>query len=225
MEITFLGHSSFKLKGKTGSVVTDPFDPQMVGLKYSGVEGDIVTVSHEHDDHNRVSLVKNVKKVISGPGEYEILGISILGFPSFHDDKKGSVRGKNTIYVFEIDGLRIAHLGDLGHALSEELVEDLGDIDILMVPVGGEYTIGPDEAANVVSAIEPTIVIPMHYKPEGLASSAYQMPGFKPETFSKLTPVDSFLKEVGLTSENLPKLVVKKEELGEDKKVVVLEKR
>lgn len=215
MEITFLGHSSFKLKGKTGSVVTDPFDPQMVGLKYSGVEGDIVTVSHEHDDHNQVSLVRNVKKVISGPGEYEILGISILGFPSFHDDKEGSVRGKNTIYVFEIDGLRIAHLGDLGHALSEELVEDLGDIDILMVPVGGEYTIGPDEATNVVSAIEPTIVIPMHY----------QMPGLKPETFSKLTPVDSFLKEVGLTSENLPKLIVKKEELGEDKKVVVLEKK
>lgn len=215
MDITFLGHSSFKLKGKTGSVVTDPFDPQMVGLKYSGVEGDIVTVSHDHDDHNQVSLVKGVKKVISGPGEYEILGISILGFPSFHDDKEGSVRGKNTIYVFEIDGLRIAHLGDLGHALSEELVEDLGDIDILMVPVGGEYTIGPNEATNVVSAIEPTIVIPMHY----------QMPGLKPETFSKLTPVDSFLKEVGLTSENLPKFVVKKEELGEDKKVVVLEKK
>ena len=128
MEISFLGHSSFKLKGKTGSVVTDPFDPQMVGLKYSGVEGDIVTVSHEHDDHNRVSLVKGAKKVISGPGEYEILGISILGFPSFHDDRKGSVRGKNTIYVFEIDGLRLAHLGDLGHALSEELVEDLGDM-------------------------------------------------------------------------------------------------
>ena len=215
MEITFLGHSSFKLKGKTGSVVTDPFDPQMVGFKYAGVEGDIVTVSHEHDDHNRASLVKGAKRVISGPGEYEILGISILGFPSFHDDKEGSVRGKNTIYVFEIDGLRIAHLGDLGHALSEELVEDLGDIDILMVPVGGEYTIGPNEATNVVSAIEPTIVIPMHY----------QMPGLKSETFSKLTPVDSFLKEVGLTSENLPKLIVKKEELGEDKKVVVLEKK
>lgn len=215
MEITFLGHSSFKLKGKTGSVVTDPFDPQMVGLKYAGVEGDIVTVSHEHDDHNRVSQVMGVRKVISGPGEYEILGISILGFPSFHDDKGGSLRGKNTIYVFEIDGLRLAHLGDLGHALSEELVEDLGDIDILMVPVGGEYTIGPDGAANVVSAIEPTIVIPMHY----------QMPGLKLETFSKLSGVEPFLKEVGLSSVNLPKLILKKEELGEDKKVVVLEKK
>ena len=103
----------------------------------------------------------------------------------------------------------------MGHALSEELVEDLGDIDILMVTVGGEYTIGPNEAANVISAIEPTIVIPMHY----------QMTGLKPETFSKLVPVDFFLKEVGLTSESLPKLVVKKEELGEDKKVVVLEKK
>lgn len=215
MDITFLGHSSFKLKGKLGSVVTDPFDPKMVGLTYAGVEGDIVTVSHDHNDHNQVSLVRNVKKVISGPGEYEILGISIMGFPSFHDDKGGSLRGKNTIYVFEIDGLRLSHLGDLGHSLSQELVEDLGDIDILMVPVGGEYTIGPDEATSVVVSLEPSIVIPMHY----------QMPGLMPEMFSKLTPVDSFLKEVGLTSENLPKLVVKKEELGEDQKVVVLENK
>lgn len=215
MDITFLGHSSFKLKGKSGSVVTDPFDPQMVGLTYHSVDADIVTVSHDHNDHNQISLVRNVKKVISGPGEYEILGISIIGFPSFHDDKEGSLRGKNTIYVFEIDGLRLSHLGDLGHNLSEELVEDLGDIDILMVPVGGEYTIGPDEATGVVQSIEPSIVIPMHFAMQGL----------RPETFSKLTPVDSFLKEVGLMSENLPKLVIKKEELGEDQKVVVLEKK
>ncbi|MBI4153455.1 MBL fold metallo-hydrolase [Candidatus Woesebacteria bacterium] len=215
MDITFLGHSSFKLKGKSGSVVTDPFDPQMVGLTYHSVDADIVTVSHDHNDHNQISLVRNVKKVISGPGEYEILGISIIGFSSFHDDKEGSLRGKNTIYVFEIDGLRLSHLGDLGHNLSEELVEDLGDIDILMVPVGGEYTIGPDEATGVVQSIEPSIVIPMHFAMQGL----------RPETFSKLTPVDSFLKEVGLMSENLPKLVIKKEELGEDQKVVVLEKK
>lgn len=215
MDITFLGHSSFRIKGREASVITDPFDPQMVGLKYSGAEADIVTVSHEHKDHNQVSLVKGVKKVVAGPGEYEIMGVSIIGLPSFHDDKKGALRGKNTIYVIEMDGLRIAHLGDVGHELSEETVEALGDIDILLVPVGGEYTVGPNEAAGIVRSIEPTLVIPMHY----------QMPGLKPETFAKLFPLEPFLKEMGLSSETLPKLVVKKEELGEEQKVIILEKK
>ncbi|MEK7112429.1 MAG: MBL fold metallo-hydrolase [Patescibacteria group bacterium] len=215
MDITYLGHSSFKIKGRTGSVVTDPFDPQIVGLKYSGVEADIVTISHDHADHNRAALVKNVKKVVDGPGEYEILGISIIGFSSFHDDKNGSLRGKNTIYVFEMDGLRLAHLGDLGHELSEGLVEDMGEIDILMIPVGSEYTVGPDIATLVVQAVGPKFVIPMHYQISGLA----------PETFSKLLPVEAFLKEVGISVETLPKLSVKKEDLGEEQKVIVLEKK
>lgn len=196
-------------------MVTDPFDPQVVGLKYSGVEADIVTISHDHADHNQAALVKNVKKVVDGPGEYEILGISIIGFSSFHDDKNGSLRGKNTIYVFEMDGLRLAHLGDLGHELSERLVEDMGEIDILMIPVGAEYTIGPDIATSIVQAIEPKFVIPMHYQISGLA----------PETFSKLLPVEAFLKEVGISVETLPKLSVKKEDLGEEQKVIVLEKK
>ncbi len=188
----------------------------MVGLKYSGVEGEIVTISHDHADHNQASLVKGVKKVINGPGEYEIMGISILGFPSFHDDKKGAERGKNTIYVFEIDGLRIAHLGDLGHELSEVLVGELGDIDILLLPVGGTFTIGPEVATRVVQAIEPSIVIPMHY----------QTPGLNPQGFAKLAGVDEFLKAVGLSVERLPKLSIKKEDITEDvQKVVVLEKK
>lgn len=215
MDITYLGHSSFKIKGRTGSLVTDPFDPQIVGLKYSGVEADIVTISHDHADHNQAGLVKNVKKVVDGPGEYEILGISIIGFSSFHDDKNGSLRGKNTIYVFEMDGLRLVHLGDLGHELSEGLVEDMGEIDILMIPVGAEYTIGPDIATSVVQAVGPKFVIPMHYQISGLA----------PETFSKLLPVEAFLKEVGISVETLPKLSVKKEDLGEEQKVIVLEKK
>ena len=136
MDITFLGHSSFRLKGRTASLVCDPYDVKMVGLKYSAVEADIVTISHDHADHNQASQVSGVKKIISGPGEYEVMGISILGFPSFHDNKAGESRGKNTIYVFEVDGLRICHLGDLGHKLSQELVEDLGHIDILFIPVG-----------------------------------------------------------------------------------------
>lgn len=215
MDITFLGHSSFRIKGRTASVITDPFDPEMVGLKYSGAEADIVTVSHDHQDHNQTSLVKNVRRIVWGPGEYEIMGVSIIGLPSFHDDKGGSLRGKNTIYVFEMDGLRVVHLGDVGHELSEETVEAIGDVDILMVPVGGEYTVGPSGAAAIVRSIEPKLIIPMHYK----------LPGLKAETFAKLLPLEPFLKEVGVTSETLPKLVVKKEELGEEQKVIILEKK
>ena len=213
MEISYLGHSSFRIRTGSGFVVTDPFDPKMVGLKYTGVEADIVTVSHDHQDHNQYQLVKGVKRVVSGPGEYEIAGISIIGIPSFHDDKKGELRGRNTIYVIEAEGLRLCHLGDLGHALSQELVQEIGEVDILMVPVGGEFTIGPKEASQVVIDIEPKIVVPMHFS----------LPGLNKEVFSKLSSVDEFLKELSLPTERLSKLSIKKEELAEESKAVVLE--
>lgn len=217
MDITYLGHSSFKIKTKTATVITDPFDPQMVGLKYSGVEGEIVTVSHAHRDHNAVDKVAGVKKVVDGPGEYEIMGVSIIGYPSFHDAKQGAERGKNTIYVIEADGLRLAHLGDLGHTLSDELVNQIGSIDILMIPVGGKFTIGPKEAAEVVSKIDPYYILPMHYKAAGMNA----------EQFSDMEPVETFLKETGMTVENLPKFSVKREDILEDQgsKVIVLEKK
>ena len=213
MEISYLGHSCFRIKAAGGYLVTDPFDPKMVGLKFSGVEADIVTISHDHQDHNQYQLVKGVKRVVSGPGEYEIAGISIIGIPCFHDEKKGELRGKNTIYIIEAEGLRVCHLGDLGHPLAQEQIEEIGEVDILMVPVGGEFTVGPKEASGVVMDIEPKIVIPMHYKLQGL----------NPEVFSKLASVDEFLKEVSLPTERLPKLSVKKEELAEETKAVVLE--
>lgn len=215
MEIVFLGHASFRLKGKTASVVTDPFDAKMVGLKYPSTEADIVTVSHQHEDHNQITNVKSVQRVIEGPGEYEVAGISIIGFQSFHDDKNGELRGKNTIYVIELDGIRIAHLGDLGHKISEDMLEEIGTIDILMIPVGGEYTIGPSLAAEIVRDIEPKIAIPMHYLVEGMDQQA----------FGKLSDVDSFLKETGMPVEKLPKLSTKKEELAEEQKVVVLNRK
>lgn len=216
MEITFLGHSSFKIKGKTTSVITDPFDPNMVGLKFPKSEADIVTVSHQHNDHNNVEIIGGVKKVVDGPGEYEIGGISIIGTASYHDASKGAERGGNTIYSIEVEGVRITHLGDLGHTLTEEKIKEIGPADILMIPVGGEFTIGPSEAVEVVHAINPTIILPMHY----------QMPGLKEETFSKLAPIDTFLSEIGIKVEKLPKLVVKGESLVvEDQKVVLLEKR
>ncbi|MBU0569360.1 MBL fold metallo-hydrolase [Patescibacteria group bacterium] len=214
MDIIYLGHASFRLKGKTASVVCDPFDSKAVGFKFPSVEADIVTVSHDHNDHNQFSLVKNVRKVVSGPGEYEISGVSIIGISTFHDDKKGSLRGKNTIYVIEIDNLRIAHLGDLGHELSEKILNRMGAIDILMIPVGGEYTIGTAEAAKVSRAIEPTVIIPMHFFAEGINR----------ETFSKLEKIEPFLSDMGLPVENLPKLSIKQSDITEEKKIVVLER-
>jgi L-ascorbate metabolism protein UlaG (beta-lactamase superfamily) len=217
MDITYLGHSSFKIKTKTASVITDPFDPKMVGIKYSGVEGDIVTVSHDHGDHNAVDKVSGIKKVINGPGEYEISGVSVYGYKTFHDNKEGAERGKNTIYAIEAEGLRVVHLGDLGHTLSDELIEEIGDVDVLIIPVGGFFTIGPKEASEIVSKVEPYFVIPMHYS----------TPGLSPMLTEKLLPVDAFLKECGITSETLPKFSLKKEDILEDQstKVVVLERK
>lgn len=211
MDVTYLGHSSFRIKGKRASLVTDPFDPKMVGLKFPSVKADIVTVSHEHKDHNMPGLVKEVKRVISGPGEYEISGVSIIGIPTFHDEKKGEERGRNTVYIIELDGLRICHLGDLGHTLKESTITAIGDVDVLMVPVGGHFTIGPKRAVDVVQSIEPLIVIPMHYKSKGLS-----------ENLKKLKDVDVFLKEIGLPVEKMEKLSITRGDLGEDQKVVVL---
>ena len=217
MDVTYLGHSSFKIKTKTATIITDPFDSQMVGLGYSGVEGEIVTVSHKHPDHNAVGKVSGIKKIVEGPGEYEISGISIIGYQSFHDSKNGEERGKNTIYVIEAEGLRIAHLGDLGHPISDHLVDEMGSIDILMVPVGGIYTIGPKEATEVCSKIDPYFILPMHYK----------APGMNEKEFASLEPKETFLKEMGLTVEILPKFSIKKEDVidNQSTKVVVLEKK
>jgi L-ascorbate metabolism protein UlaG (beta-lactamase superfamily) len=217
MDIIYLGHSSFKIKTRTATVITDPFDPKMVGLKYPGVEGEIVTVSHGHQDHNATDKITGIKKVVDGPGEYEISGVTIMGYKTFHDKKQGEEKGENTVYVIEAEDLRVAHLGDLGHLLSDDLVDEIGDIDVLMVPVGGEFTIGPKEATEIISKIEPFFVIPMHYKADGM----------EPNFAGKLLPVTDFLKESGMTTETLPKFSLKKEDILEDQntKVIVLEKK
>ncbi len=216
MEIIYLGHSSFKIKGKTATVITDPYDDKVIGSVFPKSEAEIVTVSHNHDDHNNVTLVSNTKKVVFGPGEYEIAGVSILGYKTYHDDKKGETRGDNTIYIIEIDGVRILHLGDLGHELSDSLISEIGDIDVLMIPVGGGYTIGPDDAVKTVRAVSPKLVIPMHYQVLGM-----------PETISaNLLPVDEFVSKMGGTKEISPKLTIKDASLITDQeKLVILEKR
>ena len=128
MDIIYLGHSSFRIKGKTTSLVTDPYDSKYVGLKYPSVKADIVTVSHHHDDHDKHELVKDVWKVVDGPGEYEIKGVSIIGIRTYHDNNKGKDRGVNKMYLIEMDGIIVVHLGDLGHKLERKTIEDIGDV-------------------------------------------------------------------------------------------------
>lgn len=215
MDIYYLGHSSFRIVGKDATVLTDPFDSKKVGLKFPQVSADIITVSHDHEDHNSVSQVEGVVKVVSGPGEYEVKKVSIFGLPSYHDEQKGAERGKNTMYVIELEGLRIVHLGDLGHKLSESDVSAMGEVDILMVPVGGKYTIDHKVAADVVRAVEPKIILPMHYQTEGL----------DPSTFSELEDPEQFVNELGLKKEVQKKLSVKQATLNPDEQVIILLER
>lgn len=214
MDITHLGHSSFKLRGKTASVITDPF-ASSIGLSFpKHTAADIVTVSHDHDDHNAASVVDGNPFVITGPGEYEIKGVGLVGMGVYHDDQKGEKRGKNTIFRIELDGLTVVHLGDLGHELSAAQVDALDGVDILLVPVGGVYTIDAGLAAKIVGEIEPTIVIPMHYN----------RPGLDQKMFGDVAGVDAFLKEMGKTDvASQPKLVITKDKLPEEMQVIVLE--
>lgn len=215
MEISYLGHSSFKLKGKDVTVVTDPFKPEFVGLKFPKVEANIVTVSHNHEDHNFTQVVEGAPFIIDFPGEYEVKGVSIFGYPSFHDAKSGAERGGNTIFLIEIDGINICHLGDLGGKLTDKLFEEISVADILLIPVGGLTTIGPVEAAEVVKQTEPLIVIPMHFKVEQMD-----------ESFAKFATVEQFLKEMGAeNAEKLDKLSITKDKLPEETKVIVLERK
>lgn len=214
MDIVYLGHSSFKLRGKQASVVTDPFGP-MVGLPYpKHTTADIVTVSHDHEDHNAAGIVEGNPFVVRGPGEYEVKGVGIVGVGVYHDDTGGSERGKNTIYRIELDGISVVHLGDLGHELSSAQVDSLDGVDILLIPVGGFYTIDAASAAKVVGEIEPRIVIPMHYLTAGLDQKA----------FGSLAVVEAFLKEMGKADVvPQPKLTISKDKMPEEMQVVVLQ--
>lgn len=218
MDILPLGLSSFRLRGKDAVVVTDPYDPDMVGLKFpKDTTSDIITVSHNHKDHNHTQAVKGVSEdpiVISGPGEYEAKGVEILGVATFHDTKGGSERGKNTVYKIEIDGISIVHCGDLGHKLGDSEIDQLDGVDVVLIPVGGFYSLDAETAASVVTQLEPRVVIPMHY----------QRPGLNQKVFSSLAPVSLFLKEMGKEGVTpVAKLKVTKDSLPQETQVVVLE--
>ena len=218
VDIWWNGQACYKVRGKSATVVIDPFDSEFTGLAPLKIESDIVCITHDHGDHNNSKVVKptdegQVPFVINGPGEYEIVGVNIVGIASFHDDKNGAERGKNTIYLITIDEVNIVHLGDLGQKkLTQEQIEELSVCDVLMIPVGGVYTIEARDAPDIISQIEPKVIIPMHYKVEGLKFN--------------LAPVGDFLKAMG--KENIsavPKFSISQEKLPEEPEVVLLEKQ
>lgn len=216
MIITYLGHSSFKLKGKAGTVVTDPFN-DYVGMEMPSTSADVVTISHDHKDHNQVSKVTGTARrekpfVIDTLGEYEVSGISVFGVKTYHDQNKGAERGVNNAFTIYMDGLRICHLGDLGHELNEEQIKEIGSVDILLCPVGGVFTIDPKTAVSVIRTLEPSIVIPMHYKTLD----------HKDEVFGELATVADFLKEYGVEVTPDDKLMIEANQLPEETEVVVL---
>ncbi|GAB4439763.1 MAG: MBL fold metallo-hydrolase [Chloroflexi bacterium OHK40] len=187
-DVQFLGHACVRIRGRDGIVLCDPFS-RSIGLDIGRPTAHIVTVSHDHPDHNNVAAVRPMRDrvfTIDGPGEYEVSGILITGVRTFHDKVRGAERGFNIVYVIHLDDVTFCHLGDLGHELSQGQIEAIGDVDVLFVPVGGGETIGPAEASNVISQIEPRVVVPIHYATAQLS--------FEHE----LAPLDKFTHEMGL---------------------------
>lgn len=210
MEITWYGHSCFRLMERSmASVVTDPFDHQVAGYEALKLRSDIVTVSHDVPGHNFVSAVKGYSHLLTGPGEYEIGSVFITAIQTNGHGKAHKDEPRNTLYVFDFEGVNIAHLGDLSRVPSQAEVEALGNVDVALVPVGGGGGLNAAKAAEVISLLEPAFVIPMHY-----ATPASQL---------KLDPLNKFLKEMGLGSlEAQPSLKVSKSSLPEETRVVVL---
>ncbi|MBI4285798.1 MAG: MBL fold metallo-hydrolase [Chloroflexi bacterium] len=207
MEITWLGHSCFRLKGSHEVVITDPYAPQL-GYVLGKQTARIVTVSHQHPGHSYVQGIGGEPKVVSRPGEYEIGGVFIFGIATYHDAEKGSQRGRNTIFLIDIDGVTLCHLGDLGHTLTAQQIEDISKVDVLLVPVGGVTSLNAATAAEVVRQLEPKMVLPMHYRTPQL---------------SHLDPVEKFLREVGVTGLSpQPKLNITAANLPESTQTILL---
>lgn len=213
MEITFVGHACFKIKGKTASVVIDPYDPKKTGFKLPKLSADIVLSTHGHDDHNYIKGVSDASFVVTTAGEYETKDVYIEGIQTLHDEKDGSERGKNVMYQIHIDGFTVLHMGDLGHELSKETLEKLVEIDVLLIPVGGTYTIDAKTAAKVISSVEPAIVVPMHYRIKGLKGLS-----------EELDPVKKFLDEMGVEKvTEIDKLKLStKSDVPEETQVIVI---
>jgi len=182
MKVKWLGHSCFLITSEEGTrLITDPYTVG-AGISYSAIKesADVVTVSHEHGDHNNVSAVKGSPQVIKGSGAKTAAGIEFNGIATYHDESRGREKGANTVFCFTVDGVRLCHLGDLGHLLSPEQAAAVGAVDILFIPVGGFFTIDAATASQVCQQLKPKVIIPMHFK--------------TPKCAYPISTVDSFLK-------------------------------
>ncbi|MBD3208266.1 MAG: hypothetical protein GF370_02340 [Candidatus Nealsonbacteria bacterium] len=217
MKIRWFGHSFFQIKTKfegreRTKIFIDPFEED-TGLKLPNrLSGEIVMVTHPHSHHNNVKAISGNPFVIEGPGEYEVRKVFIHGISSFHDQKKGKENGRNTIYIVENEGIRLCHMGDFNQAeLTEKQMEKIGEVDILLIPIGGGKTVSAKGAAKIMSQVEPRITIPMHYA--------------LPKLKVKLDPLDNFLKAFGIKAANpVEELSVKKKSLPkeDEAKIIVL---
>jgi len=209
MEIVWYGFSCFRIIERgLACVVTDPYDPEL-GLPPLKLKADIVTISHDDPGHNYVKAVKGYRRAIAGPGEYEIGGVFITAISMWKSNKKTDENHGSTLFVFDFDGVSVAHLGDLSHVPTQAQIENLGAVDIALVPVGGGGALSSSQASEVISLIEPSLVIPMQYK-----SST--------ETL-KIETITRFLKEMGIESQDpVPVLKVNRSSLSEETQVILL---
>ncbi len=229
MNIVWHGQSFFEIvtKGKEGKelkIVLDPFD-ESIGLKTPKTEARILLISHQHPDHSNKKAISGSYFLIEEPGEYEINGIHIQGISAFHDDSQGKERGIITIYVIETEDIKICHLGDLGQKeLTPEQLDQLGDIDILIVPIGGVYTIDAKGASKIISQIEPKLVIPMHYQIPKLKLKLNYPSGSEGGRKTKFfDPLEQFLKEMGSPAiESQKKLKIKSSDLPKEKMQIIV---
>jgi L-ascorbate metabolism protein UlaG (beta-lactamase superfamily) len=211
MKIKWLGHASFMIISDTGTkIITDPYFTGE-NLSYGEIResADVVTISHDHSDHNNVAAVRGNPKVVSETVTTDVKGIKLKGIPCYHDDAQGKQRGKNILFCFEIDGIRVCHLGDLGHPLSDKEVAELGKVDILLIPVGGFYTLDARVAGQVCDRLKPKVILPMHFKND---RCAYPIAG-----------VDEFLRgKKGVSQLNASEVEFKKGELPASTQIIVL---
>jgi L-ascorbate metabolism protein UlaG (beta-lactamase superfamily) len=207
VKITWLGHASFIIETDGRKIVTDPFG-EPAGYPVWGPEGDIVTVSHDHWDHNAVEVVKGNPRVIKGNGLFEVDGIQFKGVAAFHDKANGQERGAVTIYRIFSEDISLVHLGDLGHVLTQEQVKEIGQVNILLAPVGGKFTIDAAEAVIIVEQLKPDIVIPMHYN--------------TPHLSFELAPVEDFTARFDQVVKK-PYLELNANDLKKATKVIVLD--
>ena len=208
MDIIWSGHSCFTIRGKETTLVLDPC-PASVGCVSRWGKPDAVLVSHDHPGHSAEEDISQGAMRVRGPGEYEVGGAFITGIGSYHDSDEGATRGRNTIYVIEMEGLILCHLGDLGHAASVQPIKEIGAVDILFVPVGDVSTLSVSEARTVIRSLQPWFVLPMHYRTENA----------RPE----LEPIETFLGAMGVTEPDIrAKLAVTATSLPLNAQVVVL---